>query len=63
MTTYKSMTAEELERYREARMTHGQRQQAWEDEQAAKRLIMAGLGVLFSALYLMAPLVEMLVIG
>ena len=45
------------------RMTHGQRQQAWQDEQAAKKIIISCMGALISALYLLIPLLERLTIG
>ena len=60
---YEDMTPEEQEIYRENRMTHGQRYQAWEDEQVAKKIIMAGLVVLFSVLYMMIPIIERVVLG
>lgn len=47
----------------EMRTTHGQRQQAWQDEQTAKKIIISCVGGLIAIMYLLIPLLEGLTIG
>lgn len=57
MTAYNSMTAEYRERYREARMTHGQRQQAAQDWRESQAFI---IGVIFAMVGVVAIIERML---
>ena len=62
MIAYENMTPEEQERYREARMTNGQRWQEREDQKAAEKLMLAIAFGLVWAVYLVGSVIEMLVL-
>lgn len=56
MNAYKDMTQQERERYEEARMTHGQRQQAAKDWHDAQAFILSCIVVLCGAVTILEPL-------
>lgn len=63
MIAYENMTAEEQQRYREARMTNGQRRHEREKQREADAL---ALTIVFGAvwmLYLVGSVIEKLMIG
>lgn len=59
MTANATMTPAQRAAYDEARMTHGQRQQAAQDWKTAQHAILAGLALLIAAVYLIEPLLMM----
>lgn len=56
MAAYKDMNPQERAAYDDARMTHGQRQQAARDWKEAQHLILIGLGILAWAVAMIEPL-------
>ena len=58
MNAYKDMTPQERAAYDDARMTHGQRQQAAQDWRDAQAFILSCLVVLCGAVTILEPLLH-----